>query len=995
MKNKTKLAGFARSRSRSRSASAPARVEALEPRILMSSGFCVMGIAADNRGQIVLTFNESVNQFTFNTSSVSVFTAGRDNLFNTSDDVRETIALSVEPTNRLQATITADLDPNTRYRVSLDSSIIRSLSGRALDGEFNGAGMPTGDGVDGGDLVFFTARAAQQVARFDTLAGVINVNLFNDRTPLSVRNFTNYSDSERYDGTIIHRSVVTPNPFVIQGGGFQNVPGFTRVTTDAPVRNEPGISNTRGTIAFAKFPNQPNSATSEWFFNLSDNTNLNTQNGGFTVFGEIADVAGLQVMDALTRYRVINASGVQGAFDTLPVNNDTVTGATLTTADTVLIRRVSILMDLSDAPAGQLDAPGFTVTSASGAFVTLFDMTGGTLGDLSNAFTVKFDGDRVSSIKINANAPAQGIGLAIGAARSVGSITDARTQGDLAFVVSSGPVGSINVKGSLVGADLGGLVVGSITLDPDIDGDGLTSDLLAAWLPEGAATAFRLRGGLSGDVIAMGGVKSFRVDGLTQNADINVGASQEFRPQADFTFGRMLDSSVRSETRIINFKATEWLDHSGASDELVAPSISYLKIVGDRRAGVAGDFEADLDLRGAGLPFTLGEMTIAGAFRNATGDVAGAARALTFKNGVSNVNFFITGDLRSVNAGPMSSFGLSVGGAVTTIRAAEWFGGELIADGVEKLMITGDRRFGADGDFAIRMELFGLGDFRPTFRSISIAGDVGISDWAVTGPGGGTVVIRGDVRDARMQFQQDLPVFRVGGAVTESDLNVSNGSIRELTVDSWRNGQIRAVDILTLKTTGDRRTGDAGDFTANVRVQFLRNMHVAGSVRDSLIASTSLVFDDKLRTLNVKGAIENSEFRIRGDVGTVMTAGMHNSQFYAAVRDGVSGLAPRFDTDIERSIDRFIINQPRDAEFGFVSSVIVTGELGYVQLGDVQPQNYGNAFGIAALTVQRLTYEADGVFSRFTTINDATTPQPFLDFQIRINYEPPADAPVA
>jgi len=106
-----------------------------------------------------------------------------------------------------------------------------------------------------------------------------------------------------YDGSFIHRSV---SDFVIQGGGFKapsvpaDQPGSDPIAIDTKgtVPNEPGISNVRGTVAMAKLGGQPNSATSQWFVNLNDNLFLDTDNGGYTVFGEVLG-AGMTVVDTL------------------------------------------------------------------------------------------------------------------------------------------------------------------------------------------------------------------------------------------------------------------------------------------------------------------------------------------------------------------------------------------------------------------------------------------------------------------------------------------------------------------------------------------------------------------------------------------------------------------------------------------------------------------------------------------------------------------------
>src|SRR5262249_45195725 len=156
------------------------------------------------------------------------------------------------------------------------------------------------------------------------------------------------------------------SPFVIQGGGFDvksdNTLGI--VPHNPPITNEPGISNKRGTIAMAKigvanppeFPSAENSATNQFFFNEQDNSgapsNLDQQNGGFTVFGQITSAGGLAVMDAIGALQVKDLrTGNQNdpanpttAMDETPVLNNNTTAATLNpSADLVVIRRVALI----------------------------------------------------------------------------------------------------------------------------------------------------------------------------------------------------------------------------------------------------------------------------------------------------------------------------------------------------------------------------------------------------------------------------------------------------------------------------------------------------------------------------------------------------------------------------------------------------------------------------------------------------------------------------
>ncbi|MEM9507564.1 MAG: peptidylprolyl isomerase, partial [Cyanobacteria bacterium P01_E01_bin.35] len=186
-----------------------------------------------------------------------------------------------------------------------------------------------------------------QIARFELAdsslgGGVTEVLLFDQAgagAPESVTNFLNYVDDGDYDGSIIHRSV--PG-FIVQGGGFvvnqsnpANAP--TEIPADDPVVNEFSAerSNTRGTIAFAKLGNDPNSATNQWFFNLANNSqNLDNQNGGFTVFGEVLTAEDLAPVDAIANLPNFNFGG---AFTNLPLNTGDINDSTIDSEDDFVV----------------------------------------------------------------------------------------------------------------------------------------------------------------------------------------------------------------------------------------------------------------------------------------------------------------------------------------------------------------------------------------------------------------------------------------------------------------------------------------------------------------------------------------------------------------------------------------------------------------------------------------------------------------------------------
>ncbi|MEM7577539.1 MAG: peptidylprolyl isomerase [Planctomycetota bacterium] len=174
--------------------------------------------------------------------------------------------------------------------------------------------------------------------RIATTLGDIDVTFYDQTTPLSVDNFFDYIDAGLLIDTFFHRSI--PG-FVVQGGGFVWPDGGSLgvVNTFDPVLNEPGISNTRGTIAYAKQENNPNSATSGFFFNLEDNSaNLDFQNDGFTVFARVVG-SGMDVVDAIAALPRANAGG---AFTTLPINGE-IENNTIQRENVVLIESITTL----------------------------------------------------------------------------------------------------------------------------------------------------------------------------------------------------------------------------------------------------------------------------------------------------------------------------------------------------------------------------------------------------------------------------------------------------------------------------------------------------------------------------------------------------------------------------------------------------------------------------------------------------------------------------
>jgi len=132
-----------------------------------------------------------------------------------------------------------------------------------------------------------------------TTMGTLVITLLPEKAPKTVANFLKYVDAGFYDNTVFHR--VIPG-FVIQGGGF--MAHMRPKKTNAPIINESnnGLANRRGTLSMAR-RQDPNSATSQFFINLENNTSLNASfsKPGYAVFAEISE--GLPIIDMISRVR--------------------------------------------------------------------------------------------------------------------------------------------------------------------------------------------------------------------------------------------------------------------------------------------------------------------------------------------------------------------------------------------------------------------------------------------------------------------------------------------------------------------------------------------------------------------------------------------------------------------------------------------------------------------------------------------------------------------
>jgi cyclophilin family peptidyl-prolyl cis-trans isomerase len=228
----------------------------------------------------------------------------------------------------------------------------------------------------------FSDVDVNSLVRFTTPAGIFELELFDQQTPLTVQNFLQYVSSGRYDNTIFHRLV--PDSFILSGG-FELVAGtpssLNPIVVNPAVPTELGISNLLGTIGMFRPAGQPNGATSQFYFNLTNNANgpliNDTNDGGFAAFGQLRG-NGLSIIQGFAELTPQNRGG---SFDQIPLQNypappgGNFPGDT-TAANYALINGITIVRQ-RDADNG--DALAFTIPANTNPDLVQASISGGKL----------------------------------------------------------------------------------------------------------------------------------------------------------------------------------------------------------------------------------------------------------------------------------------------------------------------------------------------------------------------------------------------------------------------------------------------------------------------------------------------------------------------------------------------------------------------------------------------------------------------------------------
>ena len=497
------------------------------------------------------------------------------------------------------------------------------------------------------------------VVRLTTSAGPIDLEMFDAAAPQSVANFLNYVNTDQYNGTIIHRAVTD---FVVQGGGYRTDGSDITGPGTPTVPNEfsPTRSNVRGTVAYAKLgppPGQPptpetiNSATSEWFINLGDNaSNLDNQNGGFTVFGRVLG-NGMTVADAIDALPKTDATVGSRFFQDLPTLTPT---PTPTASDLVVLQDAAVVPEATYSVTSS--DPALVNAAVVGNTLNLAFGAGTGVADVTVTATDTFTGATLQEVF------RVGVGVPVVSALDV-AIGDG-TQATVNFTDADGTRGTISLRGGTATVRFGGTNVTQAVNGRVIDVTGTGVEVLSI---DTAGTTSRSRlsvtatgtdglvpvNGINapapiGNVAARGallrGTAAFagtvgRLDlGRADNAAVNIGGTAQDRPATVFV-GGLNDSDLTSGAPLRSLTLAVANNLNPEADVVTAPAIARFTsgggYGGNLNVGSLGTARVTGGATGAWTAGDARSITVASTSPAWVGNFTGAVRSFTATEGMS------------------------------------------------------------------------------------------------------------------------------------------------------------------------------------------------------------------------------------------------------------------------------------------------------------------------------------------------------------------------
>jgi len=732
--------------------------------------------------------------------------------------------------------------------------------------------------------LFADADINGTLVRFQSVMGDFIFELYDQAAPNTVENFLNYVNRGDYTGSVVHRSIAD---FVVQGGGFW-YPSWQPIPQDPPVANEPGISNTRGTVAMAKLPDDPDSATSQWFINVVDNTFLDAENGGFTVFAHV--IEGMDVVDAIN---AVPTYDFGAPFAELPLRDYTGYPDEIPDDDNVVyFTDVSVIpaIDLSvevDNPSivnVALDGDQLTLSYVPGAWgVATVTVSGTDLEGsvVEEAFTVTVTGpplvadddattdpDQPVVVDVLANDQSQGQPIDPTTVHVVAQPTNGTAvvdpaSGTITYTPPAGFVGPETFTYTVEDTDgrlsQAGVVTVVVRSDGVVIGDGFPRAVRYTD-PDGTVVTITMRGGTA----------RVRFVGYPQLLDPGPRTVEVGGHDLGVYLIELSDTTERSALTLSTRGGTERGTEIG-------------QITSDNPVGrITGTY---VDLTGEGIIFTdegyVGYLRLRNLSNGA--DIllpgGGAGRGVTIYLGVVE--------------DPGTD--ITLASPLRYLRAVQWVGSRLSAPWVRTMRITGSRSLGLPGDLGIDLQLDATGATRYVLGSVVVAGSLSQGAWTVNGaigtiraasagadwsldaegyvrslyfsgplsgsltaPWFGSITTRGELAaritaesaDARGNSLSRLSAGLANGAVLDAP-----GTVRYVRTNGWNGGGFRAGAVGSFITSANRRLGLNGDVMTNIILTGQQGLR------------------HTLRTASIAGFVGFSGWEIVGDVGRISVRG--------------------------------------------------------------------------------------------------------------------------
>ena len=388
---------------------------------------------------------------------------------------------------------------------------------------------------------------------------------------------------------------------------------------------------------------------------------------------------------------------------------------------------------------------------------------------------------------------------------------------------------------------------------------------------------------LLGD-LTTGPVSKVVLRDVADDHTIIVSALPDTFDEVTFAFDRVVDLVIESALRIKSLTASEWLDASGVTDVIDAPSLGKLDIRGNRKRGVRGDFEADLKLAGApDLQKTLGNVKIAGDARQVDIDVAKDAGNVSIKGAADTVFINATGAIRKVSVARDAALLLVSALQVDAITVGgTWSNGGGTIGAVKSIATKANRKLDGDagaGDlinvaFSMVRPLPGS-DPKQWLSKLSVAGRgdrVTIADAGQAGRDLGALAFKGGLN--RLTIDNETGALKSLKAGAFSNSTITGTDLGAIQVASAETVTIDAHSAKAIELKGDRRSGDAGDAedvtidligSANPRIrQTLGKLKMPGGARNLVAASIGDV-----GSVEIGGVVDGLDLTVASRVGSI------------------------------------------------------------------------------------------------------------------------------